>query len=303
MSLPATTALYRDYCQHPQSAASTKLTFSGVAGYDVYNPTAPFREGERWLIAARVERRDSEASQIRFFHWQGHAEAVLADDLPVFDLQDPFICRIDNDWVLGGVETAPDPDGKGLRWRTQLWQGKSIAALRPLTVGPWGMKDIRLLLLPDKRLLIFTRPQGEIGGRGKIGWLIINSLSELATPLFLQGTLLDQLESESWCGVNEAWLLDEQWVGVLAHVACFDAQGDRHYYAATFRLNFLTGKQTPLRIICSRADLRSGESKREDLRDVIFPGGLYRDGKRCLLFCGASDCEVHWREIPDPFLR
>jgi len=34
---------------------------------------------------------------------------------------------------------------------------------------------------------------------------------------------------------------------------------------------------------------------------AIFPSGLTRDGQRHLLFCGASDCEVHWREIADPF--
>ncbi|MFP2421646.1 DUF1861 family protein [Pseudescherichia vulneris] len=302
MTLTATEQLYREYCLRRQAGANGKVAFSGVTGCDVYNPTAPFYEGGQQYIAARVEPRDSEVSQVRFFHWQSPGNAQLVADAPSFDLQDPFICRIDDGWVFGGVEIAADPDGSGWRWRTQFWWGTSIFSLRPFAVGPWGMKDIRLLQLPDKRILVFTRPQGAVGGRGKIGWLTLNSLNELNSSRLEQGRLLAQLEDESWCGVNEAHVLDEQWVGVLAHVACFDPAGDRHYYAAAFRFNFVSGQTTPLRIICSRADLPAGESKRDDLRDVIFPGGLTRDGQRHPLFCGASDCDVHWREIADPFL-
>ncbi|MCS2156326.1 DUF1861 family protein [Scandinavium sp. H11S7] len=301
MILPTTDALYREYCLRRQSEASGKVTFIGVPGCDVYNPTAPFREDEQHFIAARVEARDSENAQVRFFHWDGQGTARLAEDAPAFNLQDPFICRIDNGWLLGGVEITADPDGSGWQWRTQFWQGPSIFTLRLIAVGPWGMKDIRLLQLSDKRILVFTRPQGALGGRGKIGWLILNSLSELKPSCFEQGRLLLQLDDDSWCGVNEAHVIDEQWVGVLGHVASFDACGNRHYYAASFCLNVISGQATPLRIICSRDDLQPGESKRDDLRDVIFPGGLYRDGQRHLLFCGASDCEVHWREIADPF--
>lgn len=303
MILPTTDELYRNYCQSRQPEAHGKVAFIGVPGFDVYNPTAPFCEGERQYIAARVEARNSENAQVRFFHWDGDSKARLVNDAPAFNLQDPFLCRIDNSWVFGGVEISVNPDNGGWRWRTQFWQGDSIFTLRPLAQGPWGMKDIRLLQLPDKRILIFTRPQGAIGGRGKIGWLIINSLRELNTSCFEQGKLLLQLDDQSWCGVNEAHVLDENWVGVLAHVACFDVSGNRHYYAAAFRFNVMTRQATPLRIISSRDDLQPGESKRDDLRDVIFPGGLIRDGQRHLLFCGANDCEVHWRELADPFLR
>ena len=45
------------------------------------------------------------------------------------------------------------------------------------------MKDIRLILLSDNRIGVFTRPQGKIGGRGRIGFMIVNSLKELGLDI------------------------------------------------------------------------------------------------------------------------
>lgn len=163
------------------------------------------------------------------------------------------------------------------------------------------MKDIRLVALADGRILVFTRPQGEIGGRGKIGWLIVNQLSDLHTSLFNHGHILQQVNGEAWCGVNEAHLLSERLVGVLGHVARFDEAGNRHYHAAVFLFDVMSGHATPLRIISVRDDFSAGDYKRPDLQDVIFPGGLYQRDKRYRLFCGISDCEVHWREMDSPF--
>lgn len=295
-------ALYRDYLARRQPSARGKLRFQGVEGFDVYNPTAPFRDGERWLIAARVEQRESERSQVRFFHWQGGDEARLLPDAPVFPLQDPFVCRIDGQLMLGGVEVEFAADGNVLRWRTQFWWGPSLYRLRMLSVGPWGMKDIRLVQLADRRILIFTRPQGQPGGRGTIGWTIIDRLSELNAQRLSRATLLEQVNESDWCGANEAHLLADGRVGVLAHVARFDAQQQRHYYAASFIFDPCNGGSTPINIITCRDDFLPGASKREDLCDVVFSGGLYGlPGEDVRLFCGTSDCEVQWRSIRDPF--
>ena len=59
------------------------------------------------------------------------------------------------------------------------------------------MKDIRLLELSDGRILVAVRPQGEIGGRGKIGFLVVKSLDELtkermeSAPV-LEGQFVDE---------------------------------------------------------------------------------------------------------------
>ena len=55
-------------------------------------------------------------------------------------------------------------------------------------------------------------------------------------------------------------------------------------------------------IIATRSDFPSGESKRPDLQDVIFSGGLLRleDGT-AWLYAGLSDAEAARVLIADPF--
>lgn len=296
--------LYRRYRRNAQPSRRGKIVFHGVEGRDVYNPTAPFLNNGGWCIAARVEVRDCERSQVCFFAWDGGEQATLLPDAPVFVLQDPFIGRIDGQLLFGGVEVSFSADGTPLRWRTQFFYGATIATLRPLATGPWGMKDIRLVSLYDGRILVFTRPQGEIGGRGTIGWTIISRLDELNAQTIARAALISHVDERCWCGVNAAYLLPSGNVGVLAHVAQFDHAGNRHYYAARFIFDTLSGTSSPMAIIASRDDFLPGESKSDDLQDVVFPAGLLEDGKgNVRLFCGTSDCEVQWWDIAPPFAQ
>ena len=43
-----------------------KITFSGVEDRDVYHITAPFMDEGEWVIAGRVEGRDTEYSVVEF---------------------------------------------------------------------------------------------------------------------------------------------------------------------------------------------------------------------------------------------
>lgn len=295
-------ALYQRYRARPQRGSRGKIVFHGAAGMDIYNPTAPFMDEGRWCIAARVEARDSEDSRVRFFAWDGGNHAELLDDMPAFALQDPFVSRIGGQLLLGGVEVDFSGESGGVRWRTQFFVGPSVSALRPLTAGPWGMKDIRLVELPDQRILVFTRPQGDPGGRGTIGWTIISRLADLNLRSIASATLIPHVEAQYWCGVNEARVLPSGHVGALAHVARFDERGERHYYAARFIFDYQRGSSSAMTIIACRDDFLAGESKRDDLRDVVFPGGLLEDETgRFRLFCGTSDCEVQWLDIASPF--
>ncbi|HGH5980148.1 TPA: DUF1861 family protein [Kluyvera georgiana] len=294
-------ALYQRYRSRPQNGSRGKIIFRGVDGLDVYNPTAPFMDEGRWCIAARVERRDSEDSRVRFFLWDGDCHAELLDGMPDFALQDPFVSQVSGQLLFGGVEVDFSTKRGAVRWRTQFFAGPSVSALRPLTTGPWGMKDIRLVELPDKRILVFTRPQGEPGGHGTIGWTIVSRLADLNEESIASATLLSHVEEQYWCGVNEACVLSPGLVGVLAHVARFDEFGNRHYHAARFLFDYQRGISSPMAIIACREDFLAGESKRSDLQDVVFPAGLLagKSGRR--LFCGTSDCEVQWLDIADPF--
>lgn len=272
---------------------------------DVYNITAPFEEDGRLWIAGRVEERESEYSQVYFFYQEGSVWKV-SKEMGVFDLQDPFITKINHEFVLGGVEVyKKEGEKEGLEYRTIFYRGSSINNLKMFAKGPDKMKDIRLCQLSKNKILVFTRPQGVVGGRGKIGYCYITDLNQLNEETILNATILEnQFIEEEWGGANELHVLKNGKVGVLSHIARFDEQGNRHYYATSFCFDPRDGSYSPMKMIASRSDFSKGESKRSDLVDVIFSGGLIRkENGLAQLYCGVSDAEGHQRLIPDPFLE
>jgi len=289
---------------HPE-AKGKRIRFINVDGRDVYNITAPFTIDGREVIAARVEERDSEYSKVMFFARRGDAWAPI-EDAPVFDLQDPFITRINDEIVFGGVEVFPDEERPGfLKWRTLFFRGRSIYDLKRFAESPVGMKDVRLVELPGGKVGVFTRPQGKIGGRGKIGFTVIDSLDDLTTEVIENANLIEnQFADDEWGGANEPHLLNNGKIGVLGHIACYDEKNNRHYYSMAFMFDPVTRRASPMKIIACRDNFEEGESKRDDLVDVIFSGGLIRrsDGY-AELYVGVSDAEAHMIVIPDPFLE
>lgn len=279
-----------------------KLKFSGVGEKDVYNVTAVFSDEKKEIIAGRVEPRQSEESAVAFFEkkedsWQ------LRKDMPVFSLQDPFVTHIDGLLIFGGVEVFRDGTGK-ITWRTILYKGKTVKSLVPFFRGPAGMKDLRLTQLRRGAILVLTRPQGERGGRGKIGFLLLASLDELDIKKIENAPLLkDHFADEEWGGANDIHPLENGEAGVLGHVAHFDDQGNRHYYSMIFTLDPLTGNHSPVEIIATRKDFIDGPTKREDLKDVVFSGGAIRRNSKLILYAGTSDAEAQRIVLNDPFKK
>ncbi|SEM94398.1 MTP-1 family protein [Lihuaxuella thermophila] len=281
----------------------SKLQFAGVGGKDVYNITAPFEDEGEQVIAGRVESRDSEHSEVHFFVQLGETWVPKAG-LPSFQLQDPFFTRIDGELIFGGVEIFPHPTIENqLQWRTVFYKGSNLRSLQKFFTGPIGMKDLRLIQLKDRSIGVLTRPQGKKGGRGKIGFTRIPSLAHLTLEVIEEAPLLPgQFIDEEWGGANEAHLLSNGLIGVLGHIACFDHQGNRHYYSMVFALDPDTGECSDIGLIAVRADFLKGPAKRSDLVDVVFSGGLVRkpDGTADL-YAGISDAEAQRITIPDPF--
>ena len=296
------TELLHSYQQQREVIQSEKLAFTGITGLDVYNITAPLLDQGEHFILGRVEPRASEYSQIIAFRQRG-SEWVLAEDIPALDLQDPFWSRIHGQLIVGGVEVYPHPSKSGyLGWRTKFYRGKGLKDLEHFATGPEMMKDIRLAELPDGNIAVFTRPQGDPGGLGTIGYTQISKLDELHPDTIEGAELLAQFIPEEWGGANEVHLLEDGQLGVLGHIACFDQVGDRHYYAMTFVFDPVTRKPGAMRIIAARTDFPSGVSKRPDLQDVIFSGGLQRvENDRAWLYAGLSDAEAGRILIADPF--
>lgn len=287
---------------HKKENRTGKLCFQNVDGQDVYNPTAPFTSAGKIVIAGRVEPRDQEHSNVLFFQQTGDAWFPIAD-APSYKLQDPFVTFVQNELVFGGVRIREV--GNKLEWATVFYRGQDIFSLEEFFCGPSGMKDIRLCDLENGKIAVFTRPQGEIGGRGTIGYVEISQLDELTIDVIEEADLLQpMIHPLDWTGVNEAHLLSNGEIGLLTHVSCYendDRNRELHYYAASFIFDAASRRFRNLRIIASRDQFDLGPAKREELADVVFPSGLIRASGTTTLYAGVSDAEVHWIEIDDPF--
>jgi len=300
------TELLADYRQTnatPDLARAHSLEFLGAEGRDVYNITAPFEWNGETFILGRVEPRDSESAQTWFFRHSGDAWKP-AKEIPAFDhMQDPCVTFVDGELILGGV-TFPVPLSDGSTgWRMEFYRANSLTDFRLFFTGPDKMKDIRLKQLPDGRIAVFTRPQGLKGGRGKIGFVIADSLESLTCELLDEAPLFEHffLENE-WGGANEAHVLSNGYLGVLGHIACFDDAHHRHYYAMAFSVNPDSGEASDLRIIGERRDFPPGPTKRPDLVNVIFSGGIVLKGNgRAVLYAGLSDASAAYADIADPW--
>lgn len=312
-SVPKVPYLLREYRKTKRSSflGARKLLFQGVGDRDVYNPTKPFEINNIRVIAARVESRDSEASQVILFK-ESQGRWSPLDGAPIYNMQDPFFTFIDHELILGGVETFPKSQG-GLGYKTVFYRGKTLETLKPFAEGPTGMKDIRLVELKEGRIGVFTRPQGRIlgtdidGGKGKIGFTIVNSLQDLNPENIIRAPLMGgQFDPAEWGGVNEAQVLPDGNLAVLGHVARFDSKGNRHYYPATFRVDLTTGRVYQFKVIFERANLTNGlqgSSKRDDLRDVVFSGGFELIGNEMIIYVGAGDAEAYFVTVKNPFLN
>jgi hypothetical protein len=287
--------------QAPSHMETHALEFEQVDGKDVYNITAPFRLDGKTLLIGRVEKRDTEISEIVIF---GNARSNKWT--PYFThsafrgLQDPCITWAGAEMVLGGVRFPVPLEKGGYGCVMEFYRGSSLEGLRHFLSGPLGMKDIRFKQLPDGQVAIFSRPQGAVGGRGRIGFTIAPSWDAITTEMIANAPLF----KGQWGGVNEAHHLANGHLGVLGHIACFDRQGNRHYYPMAFAVDPRTRQPSAIRIIARRSFFPPGSSKRPDLVDVVFSGGIIRNGDGTAnLYAGTSDTAAAVVKLPDPFLQ
>ncbi len=291
----------------PRSVFSPRpLTFLGVEGMDVYNISVPFECAGKTYLAGRVEPRGSELSVVRLFERTGEETyTAVLPEMTFKNLQDPFVTRIGDEIVLGGVQVVTHPldDSRIISWHTLFFRGRTPKELRLFAQGPARMKDIRLCETADHRVAVFTRPQGKKGGLGRIGFILLSGLEELNADTLLEAKVDPSFFlPEEWGGANDVHLLKNGLLGVMGHWA-FRAEGGLHYQSMAFVLDPRTTLHTAPRIVACRGDLCSSPAcKRPDLIDVLFTGGiLRREGGQAMLYTGVSDCEAWCALIPDPF--
>ena len=277
-----------------------KLHFSDVDGYDVYNICNEFSFGGKTYIAGRVEKRESEISKVVVFEKTAKG-SYKATDIRLDDLQDPCVTTMDDELILGGTKVFPDENGRINNWNTAFYRGKTIDKMTHFADAPYKMKDVRLL--KTDKIHVFTRPQGGAANWGKIGYTVVDSLSDLNVGVMERAVMLEgQFDKDTWGGVNQATVLKNGKFGILGHIAVMSEGDVRHYYGMTFCFDPETKRSSGLKIIAERDDFAAGEYKREDLIDVVFVGGLVRknDGT-AELYVGLSDAEAHCAVIEDPF--
>lgn len=296
---------------------ATLITFKGVEGKDVYNVSGPFSINNVEYIAGRVETRDKQDSLTMFFQKVAEHEWQLIPDSPAFDLEDPFQTIIDGDIILGGVRIKKNESGTITSYQTIFYKGKTINALREFAVGPLGMKDIRLMQIVPPigknpgNIIVFTRPQGEYGGLGKIAVTFIETLDQLTEEHILQARIIPELFTENeWGGVNDLYKLRNGMIGVLYHIAHRDDAGNRHYRAAVFIYDPLSGRVYNNQVIATREQfpdspikIIADSKKPDDLKNVVFPSRLVIQESRAILYSGLSDTTTGILNCPNPFIH
>ena len=294
--------LLDDYRNKKQAHTSKKIVFTGQGTRDVYNISSPFVWKEKTYILGRMEKRDSELSEVGIYEKVSGLNYKLTQYvLPL--LQDPFFTYIDNELLIGGTEIFLNEKKEIRCWHTSFYNASDFNHISRVMTAPRKMKDVRIF--QDDKIYVFTRPQGKKAKLGRIGAQVYKNVEELYRVLLQDSRMyLEQFDDYSWGGVNQVIKLKNGMLGILGHIATMSEGDVRHYYAMTFAIDRKNCTKTDMKIICERCDFPEGAAKRQDLVDVIFPGGIVRNSNgTASIYAGVSDAEAYRINIEDPFIE
>jgi hypothetical protein len=292
--------------------ASSKLTFHGVEGFDVYNPSIPFSWKGRQYLFGRIERRgDWARSWARLFERSGEDDYTLVPDSMIYPLEDPYIAIIGDELVLGGTHVR-NKQGKLDTYYGYFYRGTDLNDLVYFTTGPDEMKDIRLVGLQDGRVGVFSRPRNpeiikKFGAESQIGFAVIDRLEDLTAEVIENAPYIPDLFAPGeWGGCNQAYLLPDGRIGVIGHMAFRTPQPESFplltYVNSAFVFDPRTHTAGKVEIIGTRPCYPTGPAKKPELVDCAFTAGLVlRADGRADLYSGIGDCEVGRIVIDNPF--
>ena len=283
-----------------------RLKFKGVGGKDVYNITAPFEVDGVNYILGRVEPRGSHTDTESMFFIKEEGYWIPDKSKPIFEMQDPFFTKIDDELIVGGVETFRDKNSKSsdeVTWKTVFYKGKNLNDLEKFAEGPEGMKDIRVIKLPNDKIGVFTRPgslktREKDGIGGNIGYIEIDSLNELNIENINKAKIIEGFFAKGeWGGVNEVHLLNNGKLGVLGHIAFNGKEKSKHYYGIIFSFDSESKQVSGKKIISTAGCFNDGEVKKESLRDVFYSGGLKIENNEVRIYGGIGDAEAGSKKV------
>ena len=309
MSLKEQRADFERTCRIHESAT---LAFHGVDGYDVYNCSVPFAWAGKSYLFGRVERRSEWArSWARLFANTGKDDWTLVPDSMIYPLEDPYVCWIDDQLVLGGTHVRYKA-GAIDTYYAYFYRGTDLHDLCYFTTGPDCMKDIRLVQLADRRIGVFSRPRGEeilrrFGSESQIGFTVIDRLEDLNNDVIEQAPYIPGLfAGGEWGGCNQAYLLETGKVGVVGHKSYREMRADgvkiQAYVNVSFVFDPARHEVCDLKVIGTRPCYPDGPSKRPNLVDCAFTSGIVmRADGLADLYSGLGDAEEGRITIDDPF--
>ncbi len=291
---------------------------------DWYNPTQPFNDKGDRIMAVRFEPRDSELSLVGFIKEDQRTGKYRFDyTRPIIDMaQDPSV-TFDNkgNLILGVVKIHVNNDGKITHFKTVQFIGHDVRNLRVFQTLQG--KDNRPVQLDD-RVRGFYRPQGEVGGSGKLAVRNYPDWEEYrkdARALTEADLLTTNFQDGNHGGPNFP-LPDGQVYGHIAEIGR-DKKGDivKLDYYDTWKLTDLetgqfiykedpkTGILTPvIKVVGDRLDYPAeipdkDPANPQKRRNVSFTGGVVHlpDGK-VMRINGACDTRIGTRIFNNPML-
>lgn len=275
------------------------------------NPSAPFDyEGKKVLCIRRCT--STETDDGCFFAYNDGGIWKRLDGVDGFALQDPYISKINGEYIFGGVK-GWKTDADKWTWLCEFYRGKSLSNMKHLLTGPTLMKDIRLVGLDGGKIGIFTRPQGILyrnksGHIADIGFYTEKDADNLDSYSMVKAPVISGLfKADEWGGVNQAYALKNGLIGCIGHIAYGDGPFREgltiHYYAAAFAFDPIAKEFTDPEIIASSENFPDVKARAARNSDVVFSGGLDRKSNgKADLYCGAKDSAVAKIEIDDPLV-
>ena len=287
------------------------LTFEGVEGYDVYNTSVPFMYEGKEYIFGRVERRNEWAtSTVCLFSKKAEDVWERVKDTMMYQLEDPFVVRINGELVLGGTR-VDFSRGKLSGFCGVFYKGTNLFNLYYFTTGPQQMKDIRYVQLTDGKVGVFSRPRGEeirkkYGSEAVIGFTVLNSINELDADVVERATAIEGVFGrDEWGGCNQCLLLENGKIGVIGHGCYNEFDGTINqlvYTNIAFVFDPETFQVSDLKMIGTRKSYPTGEGKKPNLADCAFTSGIVkRDDGRYDLYSGVGDTAEGRVIIENPF--
>lgn len=286
----------------------TKLKFIGADGYDVYNCTAPFIfNGEKYLYG-RVEKREEWSnSKVMLFKETEKDVFKYVEETTLYPLEDPFICKHNKEWLLGGVHVSKN-FGNIKNYSCYFYRTEDITKPYYYTTGPDRMKDIRMVSLKGK-LAVFTRPGNFVG------YTEISGIEELSDEVINNAKIIPLIEKGGHGGVNQAIPLDNGLIAIIGHNSFSFPQGinwySQHhvYFATACVFDPISNKILMNEILATRmCFVPSTPSKIQPsgipMEDVVFPSGiLLRDDGKIDLYSGVGDATMQRITLDNPFKK